>query len=223
MNKRRNWTAIEVQVLREFYADTLTSDIARALGRPVERVHAKARGLGLAKSKDFIAEIARERSLRPDHGGRRHQFQKGQVPANKGVKRPPGWAPGRMAETQFKPGKMPCTWLPVGSYTVRDGVLCQKVADEPGMKQVERWLPVHRLVWTATHGQVPEGHVVAFREGMHTAELELITLDRLELISRAELMARNTIHRMPPELAAVSRLRANLTRAIGQREKEQGK
>ena len=35
---RRFWTDIELQVLREFYPDSRTEDIARALGRSIAEI-----------------------------------------------------------------------------------------------------------------------------------------------------------------------------------------
>lgn len=217
---RRFWTDIELQMLRDHFADSHTADLAQVLGRQPAHILAKANALGLHKSRAFIAEVARERSTRPDHGGQRTRFQPGQAPANKGLRRP-GWAPGDMARTQFKKGKVPHNWVPVGSYTINaDGCLDLKTNDDPGPRHV-RWKPVHRLVWERAHGEVPKGHVVVFKPGRRTTDPALITIDAVELITRRELMARNTIHQMPPELADVSRLRGRLTRAINDKAKEQ--
>lgn len=66
---------------------------------------------------------------------------------------------------------------------------------------------------------MPKGHLVVFRPGRKTLDAELITLDAVELITRAENMARNTMHRLPKELAQVHQLRGVLTRTINQRQK----
>lgn len=218
---RRAWTDVEKELLTRNYADSRTEDLAKVLGRPVERVLAKANTMGLKKSRALIAEIAREKMTDPQHGGRAHQFAKGMVPANKGKKMPPGWAPGRMAQTQFTKGSRPHTWVPVGSYTINsDGHLDQKVNDDPGPRHV-RWKPVHRLVWEAAHGPVPSGHTVVFKPGRATAVLELITLDAVELLTRAELMARNTIHhRYPAELKQLINLKGAVKAQITRRLKK---
>lgn len=123
-------------------------------------------------------------------------------------------------KTQFKRGTVPHTWVPVGSVRVVEGVLERKFSNVPGAPHL-RWRPVARLVWEGAHGPVPAGHVVAFKPGMHTTELDLITLDRVELLSRAELVRRNSIHHWPPELADVARLRGSLKRAINRKMKEE--
>jgi hypothetical protein len=34
------------------------------------------------------------------------------------------------------------------------------------------WVAVHRLVWEQAHGPVPPGHIVVFRPGRHTTDLD---------------------------------------------------
>lgn len=219
--KRRYWTPAEEQLLREHYANTRTEVLAKLFDRDTRRVLAKANSMGLYKSLELIAEIAREKTLELTHGGRQYQFKPGIVPWNKGTSYVAG---GRSAETRFKPGMKPPTWVPVGSYRVvtnKNGgpELQQKINDDPGPTNV-RWKPVARLVWEAEHGPVPEGHIVVFKPGRRTTKAEEITLDAVELITRRQLMKRNTIHNLPPEFAEVARLKAVLHRVINQREKQ---
>ena len=216
---RRPWTEFERAVLLKHYAETLTEDLAELLGRPLGSVHQHAIALGLRKTPEFVSRVARERvEANPEHGSRRTRLQPGNVPSNKGKKMPPGWAPGRMASSQYKPGSVPHTWKPVGSVTVNaDGYLDRKVNEEPGPRH-KRWKPVHRLVWEAVNGPVPDGHVVCFKVGMHTTVEEEITLESVELLTRQQLMQRNTIHNWPEPLKQVMRLGAQLTRAIDERD-----
>jgi hypothetical protein len=218
--KKRFWTEAEMQLLTRWYADVRTDLIAQQLGWPVKRVLAKANALGLHKSRELIAEMARERTNKPGHGSHAHRIKPGSVPHNKGVKRPPGWSPGNMAKAQFKPGARPHTWVPVGSYRIVDGQLQRKVNDDPGPTGV-RWFPVSRLVWEAAHGPVPKGRIVVFRAGQHSTVAENITLDALECITRRELIKRNSVHTIyPPELARLVQLRGALNRKINRRLKE---
>lgn len=221
-SSRHRFTPADDELLRRNYADSLTGDLATVLGCSVDAVLRRANRLGLKKNRELIAQVARERMLDPAHPGRAYLIQPGNVPANKGKKMPPGWVPGRMAESQFKKGNKPQTWLPVGSYRISpDGYLERKVNDLPGNNCV-RWHPVHRLVWEEVNGPVPDGHMVAFKPGRRTSELKLITLDAVELISRAQNMARNTIHNQPGPVREVMRLRGTLKRAINRKVKEQG-
>lgn len=55
---------------------------------------------------------------------------------------------------------------------------------------------------------------------MATTHRDSITLDRLELVTRAENMRRNSRHtRYPPDLNAVMQLKGALTRKINNRSK----
>ncbi len=214
---RRYWTEAEIELLRRFYADALTADLAAALGRTIARVQAKANALGLRKSLELIAETARRRTQAPGHGSKATRFNKGQTPHNKGLKRPEGWAPGRMAQSQFKPGNKPHTWLPVGTFRIVEGVLERKFSDEPGPPGA-RWRSYARLVWEAAHGPMPPGHAVVFKPGRQTTDPELVTLDAVELIRRQELMRRNNVHtQYPAELVPLVRLRAAITRQINRK------
>lgn len=216
---RRLWTDDEVKTLQLCYATVPSRNIAAVLGRPVHQVHAKALKLGLAKSHACLAEMQRQAIRQPDHPGRRTLFTKGQRPWNTGTKGLAGQSDGCRA-TQFKPGSKPHTTMPVGAYRLDpDGYLQVKYSDTPGSPS-RRWMGVHRWVWEQAHGPTPAGHVVVFKAGRFTTVLQLITLDAVELITRRELMARNTVHQMPPELVELTRLRATLTRAINNRLKD---
>lgn len=219
LGPRRAWTELDNQMLCEFYADTLTEDLAKALNRPLGSVHQHAAKLGLRKNVEWVAQRARAAMQDPNHGGRAHLIKPGSVPPNKGLRRP-GWSPGRMAETQFAKGSKPHTWVPVGSLRINgDGYLDRKVNDLPGNTCV-RWHPVHRLVWEAANGPVPDGQVVVFKKGRHTTIEAEITLDAVECITRRELMARNTVHNLPKELVQVVQLRGAINRQINRRAKE---
>ena len=127
------WTAEHEAHLRQHYADTLTVDLAPLYGRTIKQVLAKANAMGLHKSIKLIADTARERSTRPGHGSQATRIKPGQEPWNKGVAGSTGHHPNTRA-TQFKPGKRPHTWVPIGSYRLVEGpVLEQKVNDLPGL------------------------------------------------------------------------------------------
>lgn len=220
--RRQLWTEDQIAWLIALYPDVPAADVAEALQRPVGTVYARAKQLGLQKSAEFNASPASGRCLPGnDSKGLNGRFRPGAAPWNKGKH----WvAGGRSAETRFKSGQLngraAKLVLPVGTYRVNgDGYLDRKVGTTPGAPHL-RWHPVHRLVWEAAHGPVPPGHVVVFKARMRTAVLEEITLDRLELVTRAELMRRNTVHNLPKPLAQLVQLRGALVRQINRRTRE---
>jgi len=211
---RRTWTTVELELLRRNYADSRTDDISRVLGRPLTGVYRKAAALGLKKSEAFLSG---------DHAGRIQrgrtdprlvvtQFKRGLEPWNKGLSYASG---GRSDQTRFKPGSLPHTTLPIGSLRVsKDGYLERKFSDEKYGSPSRRWRSVHRLVWEAAHGPVPPAHIVVFLAGRFTAVEAEITLDRLELISRAENARRNHPRARSPELAKLVQLKGQITRQV---------
>ena len=56
---------------------------------------------------------------------------------------------------------------------------------------------------------------------MATTDPALITIDRVELITRAELMRRNTRHNLPEEIKELVILKYRITRAINRRFKHE--
>ncbi|MDP2786639.1 MAG: HNH endonuclease signature motif containing protein [Pseudomonadota bacterium] len=204
---RRIWTEIELQVLRAAYPDSLTADIARAMGRPVGQVYQQAARLGLSKTAAFYASAQAHRLDGLKGAGTR--FVKGHKTWNSGMK---GLQIGGKA-TQFKPGhrggRAEQVYQPIGAERVsKEGYLERKVNDD--MPFYRRWQAVHRIEWIARHGPIPPGHVVVFR----SADRHDFSDANLDLITRAELTRRNSIHRYPREVRDLIRLNARLKRTL---------
>ena len=156
---RKRWRPRDDALLRKRYPNTPTADVAERLGRSPLSVYQRADKLGLRKSEAYLASPAACRLRRGDNVGAKHRFQKGHVPANKGLRRP-GWAPGRLRETQFKKGVRQGVavklYKPIGTERVsKDGYLERKIHD--GMPLQSRWRPVHRIRWEEVNGPVPKG------------------------------------------------------------------
>lgn len=218
---RTAWTEEQLQMVRTFYPDFKTEDVAFLVGHSVSAVYQKAQALGLAKSEGYLASSAACRLRRGDNVGSAYRFQKGQTAWNKGTKGVVGVQAACRA-TQFKPGQSPANSAPIGGYRHdKDGTLQRKISNDKGSNS-KRWRGVHELVWVDAHGPVPPKHIVVFKPGMRATVLEEITLDKVECISLAENMRRNTRHNLPPELNEVVQLRAVLTRQINKRRKSHG-
>lgn len=198
---RRPWTDIERAVLRKFYPNAPTSVIAKALRRPLTQVYQQARKLDLLKSEAYLASDAACRLRRGDRVGAAFRFPKGHEPWNKGKK---GVATGGLA-TRFKAGAMPHNHVPIGTeVTDRDGYLKRKIA-EP-----KTWVYVHRYEWERVHGPIPKSHALTFKDGNKAN----VSLDNLELRTKREMMLRNSVHNLPPELVEVIQLQGALKRKI---------
>ena len=219
---RSRWTTEQLDVLRARYPHEKTSKIAADLCMSMNRVNSKASKLKLKKTDEYLASTDACRLRRDDNPGLAYRFSKGHVPANKGVK---GVSYPGMEATQFKKGELSprckALYMPVGShrFNKQDGYLERKWTNDlhGGM----RWKAVHRLVWEEAHGPIPKGFCVRFKPGMKTVELNEITIDRLEMISLADNMRRNTIHNYPKEIVELVQLRSVIKRKINRRLKNE--
>ena len=215
MRERSPWQDWELTLLRTEYPDNPTAKLATQLDRTVTSVYQRAILDGLRKSTAYLASPDACRLRRGDKVGAAHRFLPGHVPANKGLRRP-GWSCGRMSETQFKPGNRPHTWKPVGATRFsKEGYLQRKVSDT-GYPPRD-WVGEHILIWQEAHGPVPRGFAVCFKDG----DKAHIVLDNFELISRSELMRRNTIHNYPPDLVDAIRLYGALKRRLRKLDEQQ--
>jgi hypothetical protein len=210
MKRKHFWSESEDSVLRERYPDTPSLEIAEHLGLTIRQIYQRARALGLHKSKEFNSSPESGRLMPGSTIGLSGRFLPGLTPWNKGVK---GLDIGGKA-TRFKKGHVPQTWKPIGSERVADGYLQRKLTDTGCTRR--DWVPVHHIVWRDAGREIPAGHALAFRDGNRSN----FALDNLELISRGELMRRNTIHNYGPEVAHLMQLRGAITRQINKRERK---
>lgn len=211
------WSAVDVAELVRRYPNEPTADIAADMGRTLPSVYNIAQNLGLTKSAAYLQSPAACRLRRGDKVGAASRFLKGHVPFNKGLRRP-GWGPGRMKEFQFRKGERRGVavrlYKPIGTERVsKDGYLERKTNDNLPLQA--RWRAVHLLVWEAANGPLPKGHAIVFVNG----DKRDVRLENLQLVSRRELMARNTVHNLPKPLASAIQLLGALKRQIRKRTK----
>lgn len=202
------WSPVAIARLRELYADTPTKRIARLLKHSTSSVYGKAESLGLKKSPAQLAAMGFQIG---SIAGIAYRFKPGIVPWNKGISYQAG---GRSAEFRFKPGNVSKRWDPetyhVGALRLNgDGYVDMKIKEGS-----RAWRDFKSILWEDAHGPVPKSHCIVFRD---RDQLNLC-LENFELISRAELMRRNTIHNLPAELKSTVNLLGQLKRRI--REKQ---
>lgn len=221
--KRRFWTAREDAIMRDLYAEEHTTTIEAFLHRSVSSIYGRAETLGLNKSAAYAAELLSYlgRKLAASSAAVGNRFPKGHVPANKGSRRP-GWATGRMKDSQFKKGQRNGTaaahYMPLGAERLVDGYRYVKVAEVPAVPHTVNWKPLHVLNWERANGRpLPARHVLRFRD----RNRDNVAVDNLELLTQAENMRRNTVHNLPKALVEVVRLRAVLMRKINRRTRDE--
>jgi hypothetical protein len=114
-----------------------------------------------------------------------------------------------MAETQFKLGRIPPNYKPVGTIEPNsDGYLSIKIGAP------NKWEFVHKRVWETAHDPIPSGYRIWWKDGNHNN----CALENLELLSRPAHMARTTIQKYPESLQEVMRAAAKLRKKLRERE-----
>jgi len=214
--KRRFWTALDDAELRDLYPRMKTEKVAALIERSLEAVYGRAGILGLHKTATYLASPDACRLRRADNPGIRYRYPKGHVPANKGLRRP-GYAPGRMAQTQFRKGQANHNLMPLGATRLIDGYVYVKVAAVKYVPYYVNWKLVHVLNWERANGRpLPDAHCLIFRDGNR----KNVETSNLELMTRAENMRRNTLHRYPKDIVHAIQLRGALNRKINRMERE---
>ena len=222
IRRYHSWTASEDARLRKEYPHTPSKTLAEDFGVDTQSVYARANKLGLGKSAEYLRAclVACGRQISSHPHSIAARIQKGNVPLNKGLRRP-GYFRGRMRETQFSKGHRPANYLPVGTIKPNsDGYLRIKVSEQSNGRggSDKAWEFVHKRVWEAAYGPIPKGHRIWWKDGDHMN----CAFENLELLSDAEHMARTTIHRKPPEIKETIYTLINLKRTIAMREKRRG-
>jgi hypothetical protein len=214
---KRLWSRADDRLLRAIYPHQSTASVAQHLRRSIAATNARADKLGLHKTAAYLASPDACRLRRGDNVGAAFRFRKGQLPANKGLRRP-GYSVGRgrMQETQFRKGGLPHTHMPVGSTRLVDGYVYRKVTDVRNVPWTVNWKPEHVLLWERVHGPLPAGHCLWFKDG----DRRHVDVANLELHTRPENMARNSVHNLPKPLAQAVQLLGALNRTIRRRTRD---
>lgn len=198
-----NWTAAENNILRQHYATNGMDVLLPLLNRTEKAIYSQAVNLGLKKDATYLATAASGRLQKFSNRGENFRFKKGFKPWNTGMK---GLQIGGTA-TQFKPGQRPPNANPVGTVTV--------VNDSNGtpyswISLANKRMLYHRYRWQQEIGPIPHGHVLACK----TADTANADPANWQLLTRAENMRRNTIHRYPVEVKQAIRNLTKLKKGI---------
>ena len=190
------------QQIIDLYPHHSTKYIAELLGVSITKVYNTAWAANVKKSAEYMLTPESGRIIEPSVA---NQFKPGHTPHNKG-KQISAEIYEKVAPTMFKRGNKPHNTKPVGTINVRadtQGRLYQYIK----IKDCQ-WELLQRHVWTQANGEIPPGSVVIFLDGNYLN----CELNNLQVISRRENMARNTIQRYPAELQQIMKLTCKLKR-----------
>ena len=205
----KRWKNEEKEMIKELYPDTLSSEIAEKMNRPVKQIYMMATFMGLKKSQAFKdSTYSGIISKLNNYVGVIHRFKKGNVPFNKGLKRKdytPAESIAKCKRTQFFKGQTPHNHKPVGTtVTNSEGYLVTKIS-EPN-----NWRKTHHLKWEAENGPIPLGMILMFKDGIK----QNIELENLVLRTRYENLKLNRKYNYSPELRVAIKLIKKLEKTI---------
>lgn len=203
--KKYDWTPEILEILKKKYPHQRTEDLAKEFGFSVYSVYNKAYALGLKKSKEYLSSKASGILVKGENRGKEFWFKKGHIPANKGVK-----SPGKTNSGSFKKGHISANSRKDGDTRISvDGYIEIRVS-------ARNWKLFHRIVWQQHNGEIPEGMIVAFKDGNKLN----CDISNLELITRQESMQRISMHNYPEDLRNLILTRGHLTRQINKKNNE---
>jgi hypothetical protein len=193
------WKPHEIELLKQHYSDLNIHELMQMLNKTSGAIYNQAYLNKLKKSAEY-EQKRRLQDIKNISKNTSSRFQKGSKPWNKGVK-------GFMGAnaTSFKKGNKPHNTRKVGDTRIdgKDMFLLIKVADK-------QWIRKEILIWESVHGKIPKGHVVRVINPF----LDKYDINNLMLITHAENMLLNTIHRHPKELQQAIRTLKKLKKAI---------
>ena len=195
--------------IKERYPHENSKVIARDLNISLSKVYNMAFYLGIKKTPEYLKSMAVISNL--SERGKEHQYKKGLVPHNKGVKMPDE-VYNKVKRTMFKKGTKPHNTQPVGTINLRldknNRVYAYiKIRDS-------YWRLIHRVIWEQHNGPIPSKHIVIFKDG-NALNWDI---SNLECISMKQNINNNSIQRYPGELQQVMKLTAKLNRKINGKE-----
>lgn len=208
---RTEWTPAMIETMTQRYPNESSLVLAKHFGIAIQRVYQKAARMKLTKTAAFLA--SQESGRTDGKRGGASRFQAGHKPWNKGTHFVAG---GRSAETRFKKGNRTHTWNPIGFERVtKDGLLQRKMTEH--FHSPRDYVSVHLIIYQEHHKTIVQrGHVVIFEDG----NKRNFDISNLKMVSRAELMKRNSVHNLPKELAELVQLRGAVNRQINARSKQ---
>lgn len=207
----KRWTEAEKRKLRRLYADTGTAELAEMFGRSYSGVYGVASQMGLKKSPEYIKKLLEIEGEKLKVAGAKSRFKKGNIPPQKG-KKPSEKVMAGLRKNMFRKGNIPHNVKHDGYERVNvDGYIEVRVS-------IGKYAQKHRLIWEQAYGKVPEGFIVSFKDGNRLN----CTLENLHLITRQDIMARNSYHRLPGELKDAIRLVGKIKKHIHGKEQNRG-
>jgi hypothetical protein len=196
------WKQHEIELLKQHYSNSTIHELMQLLNKTSGAIYNQAYLNKLKKSLKY-EENRRLQDIENLKKNTLTRFKKGQTPWNKNVK-------GYMGDnaTSFKKGQLPHNTRSEGETRKdKEGFVLVKIAHR-------KWIRKHRIIWEQSNGEIPKGYLIRIKDG----NKENYSLDNMELITRADNMLLNTVHRFPTELKQTIKLLKKLKKKINEKQ-----
>lgn len=204
---RRVWSAEEIEIITNLFADNYTADVCAILNRSYGSVTNQANLLNLRKSDNFKTAELQKQAERLKVVGARFKFKKGRQPSNKGIKVSKE-VYAQMEATMFKKGSVPANTKFDGYERIsKDGYIEVRI-------RKGKFVRKHRLLYEKHHGKIEPGFIIVFKDG----NKKNLAIENLKKISKKENIERNSIHRLPDELKSVIKILNKLKTKINEKQ-----
>jgi mRNA-degrading endonuclease RelE of RelBE toxin-antitoxin system len=207
--KKRIWSEDEIKIVKQMYADNPSILIAEKLNRSISQVYNCANRLGLKKSEEYRRLELQRQGEKLKKAGTAFRFNKGQEAFNKGKKMSDDLYK-KIKHTFFQKGLEPHNTKYNGHTRItKDGY--QEIRIKKGKYRL-----LHIVNWENINGPLPKGYCLSCIDGDRTNT----DASNWQLISRADNMKLNTIHRYPKEVKELIKLTSKIKRKIQNYEKQ---
>jgi HNH endonuclease len=194
----------EIQFIKNNIASQSIKQIAKQLHRSSNTIRLAAHANGCTEILEAKKKVT--------------QFAKGNASFNKGKRQTDYMSPDAIERTKasrFKPGN-----IPYNTYGA-DGVIATRKDAKGKLHQFIRigmgkWIALGTYNWEQTNGKVPKGYCLWHKDNNTLNN----SLPNLELITRSENMARNTIVNIPAEIIPTIKLINKIKKQIKSNEKQ---
>lgn len=203
MNRKYHWTKKKLEFLKENYFSMEGRELEAIIGFPTHVIYNKANSIGLRKGKpvyskeesDAVRRLYKTTSYKEigELIGRSADSVKHfcQTRKLKRTAKDQSFLKEKYARaTMFKKGNEPYNTKSDGELSIRS----KKTGDREETYVFIRiskgvWELYHRYLWEQKHGKIPEGMMVAFKNG----NVLDCRIENLELITMAENLRRNSM------------------------------
>lgn len=203
----------EVQEILKAYPNTKSEILAEKHGVPVHKIYATASRHKVKKSEEFLASSDSGRMLKGNCVSPNTQFKKGRPSLRKGKKIvfKSAESKKKSCANRWKKGNIPPNIAQDGEVRWREGIGYYFIRLSDNV-----WVLYHKWLWERENGEVPKGFKIVFKD----KNRKHCVIDNLECVSDAELMLRNTVHRLPEDLKKSIKKLSKIKRIIKKKSHE---